>query len=314
LAGRLLHLIIPRAKAMRAIILNFDNSVTRQDKLLEMFRPEVVELTDIAPLIRIGCRSSCYERLLSRLDDVYRFKDDPPLTFTGSGDFHHVSLAILRRMPEPFNLVVFDSHPDWIRHVPIVHCGAWLDRAAKLPNLRRMYHFGVHHDISGPWLLFTPLRLMRGGKLRVFPAREGESLALRRRAPCKAIHRHEGDTAIEIFLANTLSRHLDEMCRHPVYISIDKDVFYNGEAITNWQGGLLRVGEVHKILKAIFHHPHFRPAGMDIGGDYSETELSGLLRKILYLYEKDVRRTASVEEARRNNEEVNIKLGKLFMR
>jgi len=68
-----------------------------------------------------------------------------------------------------------------------------------------------------------------------------------------------------------------------------------------------------KILKAIFHHPHFKPAGMDIGGDYSETELSGLLRKLLYLYEKDVRRTASVEEARGNNEEVNINLGKLFM-
>ena len=298
---------------MRTVILNIDDSVTRQERLVETFRPEVVDLGEIAPLLRIGCRASSYDRLLSPLDDVYGFDGDAPLTFTGSGDFHHVSLAIVRRIGEPFNLVVFDAHPDWIRHVPIVHCGAWIDRATRLPNLRHVYHFGVHHDIGGAWLFFAPLKRMRNGGFRVFPARASESEALCRRAPCEEIHKGEGDTAIELFISNRLSRYLDEMCRYPVYVSIDKDVFYNDEAVTNWDGGLLRVAEALKILKAIFEHPRFRPIGMDIGGDYSEAEFKGLLRKLLHLYEKDARRESSVEEAGANNEDINIKLGKLYM-
>ena len=39
--------------------------------------------------------------------------DTPALTLYGSGDFHHVTLALLRRLTTPFNLLVLDKHPDW---------------------------------------------------------------------------------------------------------------------------------------------------------------------------------------------------------
>jgi len=59
--------------------------------------------------------------------------DEPHMTFYGSGDFHHVSLALLRRLREPFNLLVLDNHPDWMRGVPFLHCGTWLRHASLLP-------------------------------------------------------------------------------------------------------------------------------------------------------------------------------------
>lgn len=39
----------------------------------------------------------------------------PMITFYGSNDFHHLSLAFARRVREPVNIVIFDNHPDWIK-------------------------------------------------------------------------------------------------------------------------------------------------------------------------------------------------------
>ncbi len=45
----------------------------------------------------------------------------------GSGDFHHLSLPLLRRMRTqvPFQLVVLDNHPDNMRFPFGMHCGSW---------------------------------------------------------------------------------------------------------------------------------------------------------------------------------------------
>lgn len=50
------------------------------------------------------------------------------VTFYGSNDFHHVALILFRRIPVPFNAVIFDNHPDWFTRNPIMHCGCWLAR------------------------------------------------------------------------------------------------------------------------------------------------------------------------------------------
>jgi hypothetical protein len=49
---------------------------------------------------------------------------EPALTLFGSGDFHHVSLALLRRLQQPFNLLVIDKHPDWMRAIPFLLAAA----------------------------------------------------------------------------------------------------------------------------------------------------------------------------------------------
>src|SRR5205823_6657374 len=93
------------------------------------------------------------------------------ITFCGSGDFHHVSLALVRRLAGPFNLLVVDNHPDWMRGIPLLHCGTWLYHAARLPQLRRVFHAGGDVDFDNYYRWLAPWPLLRADKVRVFPAR-----------------------------------------------------------------------------------------------------------------------------------------------
>ena len=89
--------------------------------------------------------------------------DEPHMTFYGSGDFHHVSLALLRRLREPFNLLVLDNHPDWMRGVPFLHCGTWLRHASLLPMARRIFHVGGEVDFDNSYRWMAPCaRAARG--------------------------------------------------------------------------------------------------------------------------------------------------------
>src|SRR5438309_5516591 len=40
-------------------------------------------------------------------------KELPPFVVYGSGDFHHLTGWLVRRVAEPVTLVSFDNHPDW---------------------------------------------------------------------------------------------------------------------------------------------------------------------------------------------------------
>src|SRR5690349_20900652 len=115
---------------MRVRILDLDESVARQDRLVAGCRPEILDLRSWGPGLRLGCsfgRFRAFERLV---DACLPPPDSPPaLTFVGSGDFHHVSLALIRRLQRPFVLLIFDNHPDWMRGVPFLHCGTWVHHA-----------------------------------------------------------------------------------------------------------------------------------------------------------------------------------------
>src|SRR5207249_572705 len=95
--------------------------------------------------------------------------DEPAVTLVGSGDFHHVSLALLRRLPGPFNLLVLDNHPDWMRRVPFLHCGTWVYHAARLPQVQNVFHVGGDVDFDNGYRWLAPWHLLRSGKIRVLP-------------------------------------------------------------------------------------------------------------------------------------------------
>src|SRR5207245_2357963 len=94
----------------------------------------------------------------------------PSLTFVGSGDFHHVSLALVRRQPGPINLLVLDNHPDWMRGVPVLHCGTWLSHAVRLPQVRTVFHVGGEVDFDNAYSWLAPWPELRSGKIVVLPA------------------------------------------------------------------------------------------------------------------------------------------------
>jgi len=88
------------------------------------------------PRLRLACsrrRFARFERSLAR--ELGSARDlEPGLTLYGSGDFHHVSLALLRRLEGPFNLLMLDKHPDWMRGLPFAHCGEWCTKRCACPD------------------------------------------------------------------------------------------------------------------------------------------------------------------------------------
>lgn len=57
----------------------------------------------------------------------------------GTGDYHYISLFWLERIGEPFQLVLFDHHPDDQAGAfdgGLLSCGSWVREARRLPMLR----------------------------------------------------------------------------------------------------------------------------------------------------------------------------------
>ena len=57
----------------------------------------------------------------------------------GTGDYHYISLFWLERIDEPFQLVLFDHHPDdqpGAFDGGLLSCGSWVREARRLPMLR----------------------------------------------------------------------------------------------------------------------------------------------------------------------------------
>src|SRR5262249_50078289 len=92
------------------------------------------------------------------------------VTLIGSGGFHHVTLAFLRRGRTPFNLLVLDNHPDWMGGMPVLHCGTWLYQAVRLPCLQKVFHLGGNVDFDNTWRWLAPWPSLHEGKIHVFPA------------------------------------------------------------------------------------------------------------------------------------------------
>ena len=156
---------------MRIRVIDLDGSITAQDRLLQKFRPDVYDLHSCGPRLRLACRWNRFYRFERRLDRLFGAREylDPCISLLGSGDFHHLTLALLRRLRHPFNLLVLDKHPDWVRGSPILHCGTWLHHAAQLPNVRRIFHLGGDSDFDNTFRWLAPQADLQSGKIVAFP-------------------------------------------------------------------------------------------------------------------------------------------------
>jgi hypothetical protein len=286
-------------------ILDLDGAHQNQSELRSRYRPECVPMSDWGPRIRLACSLSRFrsfeEALAHRLGDASR----PALTFYGSGDFHHVSLALVRRLQQPFNLLVLDNHPDWMRGVPFLHCGTWLYHAARLPNVRRIFHVGGDVDFDNYYRPLAPWKLLREGKIVVFPAfrtyRAGgwasvENAPVRQvpEAPLRPSH-----------LRDLLIPFREELRQVPLYISLDKDVMIAADAVVNWDSGCLTLGEVREILGCFLEAARGDLAGMDVLGEWSPVQVAGLFRYFFHLTMHPSPRI-DAGEANRVNERTNL--------
>jgi arginase family enzyme len=290
-------------------ILDLDGSLRQQPLLVERCGRALYDFHRWGPRLRMACGFGKFERFERALRTALGppAEQGPALTFVGSGDFHHVTLALLRRLERPFNLLVLDKHPDWMRGVPILHCGTWLHHAARLPQLKRIFHVGGDVDFDNGFRWLAPWRWLRQGKIHVIPAvrrfRRGRwnqlVLPALRSDPAAPV----GSARVEALMLP----HLEDLNRYPLYISLDKDVLVARHALVNWDSGFLGLGEVEIVLRAFIKAAGGDLAGMDVVGDWSAVKVRGLGRRLLSWTEHP-RLEVPPGEAARCNQRTNLEL------
>lgn len=264
---------------MAVRILDLDGGLTVQ-KALRAYRPRVVPLQSWGPRLRLACsrrRFAHFERSLATELGSPRDRE-PGLTLYGSGDFHHVSLALLRRLEGPFNLLMLDKHPDWMRGLPFAHCGEWLHEALRLPGLKKVYHLGGELDFDNLYRWMAPWPELRSGRIVVLPAVRRFRGGAWERLPHEPLRRHPDVPVDAARVEELLAPHRDDLARWPLYITLDKDVMTASDAVVNWDSGLLRLEEVETILRVVRNLAASQFAGMDIVGDWSEVRVEGWFR------------------------------------
>jgi hypothetical protein len=223
----------------------------------------------------------------------------PRLVLFGSGDFHHVTLALLQRLTGPFNLLVLDKHPDWVRGVPFLHCGTWLARALRLPNLARVFHVGGDLDFDNHYAPFAPWPELQSGRVRVIPARRRFTSFGWSRVPHEPLLTDTNES-----LADRLTRLIEpdrhELQSRPLYVTIDKDVLIAEQAAVNWDSGYLYLDHVLAVLDAFGRASVGNFAGADLLGDWSPVRMSGWGRHLLDVCEHPSLVVQPAEAAARN--------------
>jgi hypothetical protein len=251
---------------MRARILDLDGAVAEQSDLLRALRPEVHDLRAWGPALRLGCswrRFRAFERALvlpgATSDQA------PQVTFLGSGHFHHLSLALLRRMDTPFNLLVLDALPDYRRGLPFLCHRSWLRHVRRLTQAQRVFHVGCKH-----WAV----RPSQGRAMALLPltAASAEAPALRTNSYQRCNPKR---------LEALLGPHALELRRRPLYISLDKSVLVLRDAEVNGEPGHLWRDELTEIIGLFIRLSAGHLHAMDVVGDWSPVQTGGWLRQLL---------------------------------
>ena len=261
----------------RLRVLDLDGSLAAQTGFLPCADADWVPAREWGPQIRLACRFAAFDRFEKWLSDSL-----PPIgsdiTLYGSGDFHHVTLALLRRIPGSFNLLVLDKHPDWMRGIPFLHCGTWLRHALRLPGLRRVFLCGGESDFDNSYRWLAPWTELCSGRVIVFPAQRRFIRGGWARVPCQPLI-SEG-VAPEEMLRIALAPFHQELARHRLYVSIDKDVLTAEDAAVNWDSGLLRLPEAVAVVETFLAAAGADFVGADLLGDWSPVRLAHWLNRL----------------------------------
>ncbi|HEU0277012.1 MAG TPA: hypothetical protein VFQ95_04235 [Rhodanobacteraceae bacterium] len=240
-----------------------------------------VGLRDLAPALRLWSRRRTID--LARARIAVAPDPRPSLTFMGSGDFHHLAALLIERVAEPFSVLHFDNHPDWVRLAPRWHCGSWVNRVLALPNVQRVVTVGVcSDDLDDPWRKGGNLPALDSGRLALFPWQHASSRARRRLANGPGHEWHEGylhwRNLAERRLEDAVRMVLDAIPTPAVWITVDKDVLPEREAVTNWDQGQMPRAALLEMLATTGRTR--RILGMDVCGEYSPVRHRNWFKRI----------------------------------
>lgn len=251
------------------LILDFDASV------LPLGRGETrFDLGGWQEAVRFGCGHRTFARLEDHIGPM--LPRERGCVFLGSGDFHHLTLLLLRRLAKEralpaasMDLVVCDNHPDNMRYFFGLHCGSWVRHAAALDCVRAVHIIGIHSpDITLPHAWENYLSPFVRNKLHYWSV--GVSAAwlgiLGRAALARRFD--SADALVSAFASAP---------GESVYLSIDKDVLSPRAAPSTWDQGVFEPEHLDAIIRACAE----RLCGVDVCGDVSHYAYRSPLKRFL---------------------------------
>ena len=299
----------------RVRLLNFDDSLVAQKRLIQRFAPLIVDCKAYATRARIWLNQTDAQALTKILAP-----SQDTITLFGSGDYHHISGLLVKQFQDPFSLIVFDHHPDWDIMPPKIACGAWVSRALEHPAIQRIILIGIFsEDISSASIYTANLKSLANNRLTIYPYQhrptrvffkavpENDSIVLKRSLAYTEIHwKQLGETSWEDFWINLIQK----IPTDKVYISIDKDCLRKEFALTNWEEGMLSLDQIIMALKILKQHKAILAA--DITGEFSLPVLSqSPLKQMISAFDHPKNFSAAgfpADRIHRVNENTNIRL------
>jgi arginase family enzyme len=197
---------------------------------------------------------------------------EPTINLLGSGDFHHLAVLLMEQAREPITIVHIDNHPDWVRLAPRWHCGSWVNQALRLPQVAKVVTIGpCSDDLVRPELKGGNLKALAAGRINLFPWQHAPSWVWRKIADGPG-HRYENGYLIwrnlaELGIEQALNVIMSQIGTDAVWLSIDKDVLPEDEALTNWDQGQMPLAAVLQVIAAVGACEHI--VGSDICGEFS---------------------------------------------
>ncbi|WP_185752331.1 hypothetical protein [Butyrivibrio sp. AE2032] len=227
-------------------VLNFSGIYEQESFYKDLEGARLVDLTAVAGT-NCMCDDVAKEQLLKAISlpengdnggDVRALG----IHFIDNGNYHYVSALYLSRVKEPFSLVVLDHHPDMQRPMfDILSCGGWICHVLDTNEFIRDIHvIGADEKLIS--------ELLPEDRERV------------------KFYRVE-----DVFGGANQSVSLPET-QFPVYLSIDKDVIYRDELVTNWDQGEATRQQVLNFVKVLTE----RESSKGFSGVSSGTGLLGI--------------------------------------
>ncbi len=255
-------------------VLDFDGSIAKQNRLLDRYKADIIDFTDIAPEARFWLNRICREEIKKKIGA----SDRSAVTFLGSGDFHQVTEILISEFSDPMIVIDFDFHSDLTILAPPYTCGSWLKTTLKNKNILKCIITGVKIT---------------------------NTLSFTRHLFDKVLINEPGEGGV----VGSFRDIIEKFSNKKAYITIDKDCLTSKYALTNWEEGKLSLEDLISMLKIA--KDKLDVVGVDITGDYSDINIKGSIKGgISYLDHpgKFSARGVPAPEISRINEETNLRL------
>ena len=257
---------MPTFSMTTALSLDFDGSLRSFGSAIH------ADLSAWQEALRFGCGWSSWKAFEQHLNT--EMPERYGTVFMGSGDFHHISYLLIKRMScdQRFDVLVFDNHPDNMIFPFGIHCGSWIKHLAALPQVRTIHVAGIcSHDIGAAHAWENHLLPLFSRKVRYWSIGVNTGWA-RWLGLSDVIRSFDDKDAMCSALGSALSK--DAV---PVYVSIDKDVLSQEVARTNWDQGCLTVDDIGRLIQAV----NGRIIGSDVTGEISIHQYATRWKRVL---------------------------------